>query len=171
MLTRRGLPGVFAAVAVEMCASRRLQALPSRELFTLARSKNANVVKYAVRTGRTGRLDLQNPVEAYWLMLAEDGRREALTWTERQLAYGFSVSAMSSDGFVLHLAACSQRALRVRAVSGAYRAELVIARQPAFLRRIFMQTDGGALIPSLRYVEISGVDAGGRVVTERIVPR
>ena len=171
MLTRRALPAVFAAAALQLVAPDELQALPSRELFTLARSKNANVVKYAVRIGRNARLDPANPVEAYWLMLAEDGRREELTWTERQLAYGFSVSALNGESFLLHLAAYSQRALRVRAANGSYRAELEIARQPAVLRRIFVQTDNGLLVPSVRYVEISGLTAVGRAVNERIVPR
>jgi hypothetical protein len=171
MLTRRALPVAMAAIAAELAAPRALQALPSRELFTLARNKNANVVKYALRTARNGRLDSANPVEAYWLMLAEDGRREELTWTERQLAYGFSVSAPTSDGFMLHLTACSSRPLRVRAIDGSYRAELRIAKQPAFLRRIFVQTDNGALIPSVRYVEVSGLTASGQAVSERITPR
>jgi len=35
----------------------------------------------------------------------------------------------------------------------------------------FVQTDNGALIPSLRYVEISGLTASGQAVTERITPR
>ncbi len=170
MLTRRALPGVLVAALVENYAPRELHALPSRELFTLGRSKNANVVKYAVRTGRDGHLDLAEPVEAYWLMLAENGRREELTWTERQLAYGFSVSAARGDGFTLHLAACSKRALQIRRVNEGYCAELVILRQPALLRRIFVQTDNGALIPSVRYVEISGLNAAGQVVSERITP-
>src|ERR1700733_11852537 len=111
MLSRRALPAVLAAAALEAYAPRELHALPSRELFTLARSKNANVVKYAVRPARGGGFDLAAPVEAYWIMLAEDGRREELTWTERQLAYGFSVSNLSQGSFILHLTACSQRQL------------------------------------------------------------
>jgi hypothetical protein len=171
MLTRRALPMFLAAAAVEISAPRGLGALPSRELFTLGRSKNANVVKYAVRTGRDGRLDAANPVEAYWLMLAEDGRREELTWTERQLAYGFSTSDQTSDGLVLHLSACSERPLRVRVTSDGYRAELKIARQSAILRRIFVRTEGGLLIPHVRYVEISGLSADGHALSERIIPR
>jgi len=171
MLTRRALSLSLAAAAVQIYSPRVLQALPSRELFTLARSTNANVVKYAVRTGRDGRLDLTNPLEAYWLMLAEDGRREELTWTERQLAYGFSVAAVRSDGFALRLAACAERALRVRALSGGFVAELPILRQSASLRRIFVQTEARALIPSVRYVELCGLTADRRPVVERIVPR
>ena len=171
MLTRRALPALLAAGVAELLAPGELRALPSRELFTLGRSKNANVVKYAVRTGRDGQLDATDPVEAYWLMLAEDGRREELTWTERRLAYGFSISDPKQGGFTLHLAACSQRALRVRSSSGGYHAELEIAGQPATLRRIFVRTEGGLLIPHVRYVEISGPNAAGRIVSERITAR
>jgi Domain of unknown function (DUF4833) len=170
MLSRRALPLMLAAAAVESYAPRELQASPSRELFTLGRSKNANVVKYAVRLGRDGHLDLAAPVEAYWLMLAEDGRREELSWTERQLAYGFSVSSLSRDGFRLQLAACSKRVLRVSAVQSSFRAELPISGQPASLRRIFVRTDGGLLMPSVRYVEISGLTAAGQSVSERVLP-
>lgn len=170
MLTRRALPLSLAAAVAQIYSPRVLQALPSRELFTLSRSTNANVVKYAVRTGRDGHLDLTNPVEAYWLMLAENGRREELTWAERQLAYGFSVASLRSDGFVLRLAACAERALHVRAINGAFVAELPISRQLATLRRIFVQTEARALIPSVRYVELSGLTASHQFVVERIAP-
>ena len=35
------------------------------------------------------------PIDVYWLMLAENGRREELTWMERKMAYGFEVSGLS----------------------------------------------------------------------------
>ena len=34
----------------------------------------------------------ERPVVAYWVLLAEDGRRDGLSWLELQLAYGFSVA-------------------------------------------------------------------------------
>ena len=104
-------------------------------------------------------------------MLAEDGRREELTWTERQLAYGFSVSNLSHDSFILHLTACSQRPLRVTTAPSGFNAETEIAGQPARLRRIFVHTDDGLLMPRVRYVEIFGLTAAGRSVVERIIPR
>ena len=137
-------------------------------MFTLARTKNANVIKYAVRVDRDEHLDRKNPIEAYWLMRAEDGRREELTWTERRLAYGFSVSRVSQDGLILRLSACATRDLHVRPTLAGYRAELDISGQRAFLQRIFVRTDEGSLIPRVRYVEISGVTSDGQRVQERI---
>jgi Domain of unknown function (DUF4833) len=169
MLSRRDLHVLASGAALSLVAPR-LFATSSRELFTLGRSKNANVVRYAVRSGADGRLDAARPVEAYWLMLAEDGRREELTWTERKLAYGFSVSEQTSQGLLLHLSACSARELRVRSSDGAFRAELAIAGQRAFLQRIFVHTEEGLLLPRVRFVELSGVTARARHVSERIVP-
>jgi len=171
MLSRRAFQMLVPATVFELCLPAHAEALASRELFTLARNTNANVLKYAVRTSKEGLLDASEPIEAYWLMLAENGRREQLSWTERQLAYGFSASNSSQRGCVLRLTACPERALRVRAVDGAYRAEAMILKQPAVLKRIFVFAEQHVLLPSVRYVEISGTNASGNRVTERILPR
>ena len=171
MVSRRAVTLSVPGALLSLCAPLAASAGASRELFTLGRSSNANVVKYAVRAGKDGRLLTSAPVEAYWLMLAENGRREELTWTERELAYGFSVSDVSAQGCTLHLAACADRALRVSAANGGYRVELAIAHSPAILHSVFVQLDSGALLPSVRHVEVSGVTATGMRICERILPR
>src|SRR3954470_139284 len=94
MLSRRAWAALVPGAALSLCWPRVAHGGSSRELFTLGRSTNANVLKYAVRTAKSGQLDTADPVEVYWLMLAQGGHREALTWAERQLAYGFSVSEL-----------------------------------------------------------------------------
>lgn len=173
MLSRRAFQMLAPATALELCLTavpRLAGALPSRELFTLARNTNANILKYAVRTGKDGRLDGGHPIEAYWLMLAENGRREELTWTERRFAYGFSTSNSTDHGCSLRLTACPERELRVRAVDGGYRAEVTIAKQATVLKRIFVFAEPHTLFPSVRYVEISGINASGKLVSERLLP-
>jgi hypothetical protein len=171
MFSRRAFQMLAPASALELCLASVARALPSRELFTLARNTNANILKYAVRTNREGLLDPEAPIEAYWLMLAENGRREELTWTERHLAYGFSTSNTDGHGCVVRLTACPERELRVRAADGGYRAETTIAKQSATLKRIFVYAEPQAFLPSVRYVEISGTNASGKLVTERLLPR
>ena len=170
MLSRRALHLLASGAALSLAAPR-LFAASSRELFTLGRSKNANVVKYVARCSAEGCLDAARPIDAYWLMLAENGRREELTWTERKLAYGFSVSEQTSQGLLLHLSACTARELRVRSADGAFRAELELAGQRAFLQRIFVHTEEGLLLPRVRFIELTGLTAAARRVTERVVPR
>ena len=69
-------------------------------------------------------------------MRAEDGRREGLTWLERELAYGFRVvSTVTDDGFRVVLTAFSRRAISVRkGPNGNYGAHIRIDGKPATLR-------------------------------------
>ena len=51
----------------------------SQLLFVIEKSTNANVVHYDARIMPDGELDPRQPVEAYWVMAAEDGRKENLS--------------------------------------------------------------------------------------------
>ena len=65
-------------------------------LFIIERSKNANVVHYDARLTADGKLDPKDPVIAYWVLSAEDGRREELSWIEKKKAYGFDIKPAPS---------------------------------------------------------------------------
>jgi hypothetical protein len=139
-------------------------------LFKILRSKNANVVRYlAVLEGND--LSQRQPVAAHWLMLAEDGHREELSWAERKLAYGFSVSELSPERCVVQLTAFKQRPLVVERRGKSFRATLSIAGQRATLERIFVQTSEGGLLPSVQYLDLFGSAADGSPLSERVSSR
>src|SRR5438477_12797965 len=66
-------------------------AVSSEPLFVIERSTNANVVHYDANVKPDGQLDPRQPISAYWVMAAEDGRREELSVFERSRAYGFTI--------------------------------------------------------------------------------
>src|ERR1700704_665677 len=68
-------------------------------LFVIERSVNSNVVHYDARIGADGKLDPMQPVVAYWIMGAEDGRRQELNLLERTRAYGFSIQPQGADSY------------------------------------------------------------------------
>ncbi|HXK18153.1 MAG TPA: DUF4833 domain-containing protein [Polyangiaceae bacterium] len=142
----------------------------STTLFTITRSKNKNAVVYRAKT-HGPELDQHQPLEAYWLMLAEDGRREELGWAERKLAYGFGVSGLSRERCVLSLVAFKQRPVTVERRDKTLRAFTSIAGQPGTLERIFVQTSEGTLLPSVQYLDVFGVGLDGRPLRERISAR
>lgn len=141
-------------------------------LFVIARSMNANVVHYDAGVDVQGKLDQEHPLLAYWMMHAEDGHREDLSWFERQFAYGWSiVSRVEPYRVELRLTAFPQRSVVVRVdAAGGVRAELQIAGRSAALRRIFVQlADGGG--PTVRYIDLFGTDlTSGKPLRERIEP-
>ena len=157
----------FLLFPTSVLAARRTQTL-----FMIGRSKNANVIHYDVRLA-DGKLDIDEPMVAYWVMHAEDGRREALTWLERELAYGFRISSrVTNEGFRVFLKAFARRELGVRHNSdGSYRATVRIAGQKAALDRIFVNTDEGSAGPSVRFVDLFGTEeSSGKRVSERLEP-
>ncbi|MGC4087604.1 MAG: DUF4833 domain-containing protein [Polyangiaceae bacterium] len=170
-LTRRaallGAGCLTLALPASAEATHHLQAL-----FVIARSKNKNALHYHARVDKSGNLDPNQPVSAHWLMLAEDGRREGLTFLERRLAYGWSTSLDATGTLSLRLRAFPARVLRVvRGERGRFEARLNIARQPARLERLFVATDESALTPSVRYVDIEGFAlSDARRLIERVTP-
>jgi Domain of unknown function (DUF4833) len=151
----------------------RADTLRAQPLFVIARSKNANVVHYEARVRQNGRLDPDEPVVAYWVMRAEDGRREGLTWLERRLAYGFTTSLEAGgEGLRLHVRAFTRRDLSVRRDgTGHFHAEMPIAGHHAWLERIFVASDEHGMTPSVRYIDLLGrLPGDGTRVSERILP-
>jgi hypothetical protein len=158
---------------VLLSATALAHAQSTQGLFIIQRSKNKNEVHYDARFTEERALDPKEPVEAYWRMLAQDGRREKLSYFERKKAYGFSItSEPGSAAYRMTLVPARDRPIRVYLVDGKARAETVIGGRRAILRKLFISADDAALIPKVHYVELTGTDAEtGQARTEKVVPR
>lgn len=140
------------------------------ELFRIERSKNANVVLYEAKAGPGGELDRAEPVTASWLLLADRGQREPLSFFERAMAYGFDVQPVAG-GFALKLKALAQRQIVVRRRGACAAALSTIGGKDGVLQRIFVQADDSGLVPHVQFVEVFGVDAvTGAALYEKLVP-
>ena len=139
-------------------------------LFTIERSLNANVVHYEAKVSKDGRLDPREPVVAYWIMAAEDGRRQALSVLERTLAYGFT-TRMEQVGaaYKMFLVADRSREIRIFQQDGGVHAETVIGGFHAYLQRIFINARKSLLYSTADSAELFGVDvATGQPRYEKI---
>jgi Domain of unknown function (DUF4833) len=169
-MQRRNFGGLVGAALTGWAWTETAAAASSATLFVIARSKNKNIVRYQART-RGAELEQHQPIDAYWLMLAEDGRREELGWAERKLAYGFSVSDLTAERCSLSLVAFKERAVTVERRDKTFRAFTTIAGRLGALERIFVQTSEGTLLPSVLYVDVVGTGLDGRVLRERMSQR
>ena len=142
-------------------------------LFIIERSKNANVVHYDARLTADGKLNPKEPVIAYWVLLAEDGRREKLSWIEKKKAYGFTIKPdRSVKGYKMTLVAAPQQQITVKKEGDAVRAEGVIDGQPAVLEKLYIKASDGLTGPKVEYIELYGKDleTGGKRY-QKIVPK
>jgi hypothetical protein len=142
-------------------------------LFTVERSKNANVVQYDIRLTPEGSPDPERPIIAYWLRMAEDGRKRPLKWIEKQLAYGFDARYDSQqDVIFMEMVADTKRSIRVYRHEGLYRAETRIGGRPAFICKIYVKSTETGLMPRVDYIDFYGKDVEtGQTRHERHVPR
>jgi hypothetical protein len=145
----------------------------TQPLFKIEQSENANFVQYDAQLTSGGALNGAEPVVAYWIMRAQDGRREDLNFLEVKLAYGFKTSwEADGDGVLVQLVSYPQKKLRVYRVNGSYRVETVINGRLAFLERIYVKSVNGGILPRVEYLELYGNDirTGGslyeKVVTQ-----
>lgn len=169
LCSRRQL--LAATVGVALSGPKSALAALSTTLFIIARSTNANVVSYDVRVDRNGRLDMDQPLQAYWIMHAEDGRRQGLTWFERKFAYGFEVlSKVEQAGFRVRLTAVDREVTVFRSGQG-YQARTRIAHQDAVLKRAYVRTQEGGIVPDVVDVALSGRSvATGAALAELLKP-
>jgi len=142
-------------------------------LFIIERSKNANVVHYDARLTADGKLDPKEPVIAYWVRLAEDGRREELSWIQKKKAYGFAIKPDPSvNGYRMTLVAVPERQITVKQEKDAVRAEAVIDGRPAVLEKMYINASDGLMGPKVHYIEVYGKDLQtGEQRREEMVPK
>lgn len=142
-------------------------------LFIIERSKNANTVHYDAQLTADGRLDPEEPVIAYYIMLAEDGRRKELNWVEKKLAYGFDIKPTPSQGeYKMTMVAARERSITVRRVGSVVRAEMVIDGRTAILDKIYINASDGLPWPKVHHIDLYGRDEQtGEERFERVVPK
>jgi hypothetical protein len=142
-------------------------------LFIIERSKNANVVHYDAQLTADGELDPKEPVIAYWVRLATDGRREKLSWIENKMAYGFTIKPDPSvNGYKMTLVAAPEKQITVKKEKDAVHAEAVVDGHPSVLEKMYINASDGLTGPKVHYIEVYGKDLQtGEKRREKMVPK
>ena len=164
-----------------------LRATSPHILFVIGRSKNLNIVVYEARLNQRGdELDSKEPVIVYWLDLDPAYQKQKrdkgitsdrleLNYIEKTMAYGLSSSPHPTKPghHTVQLVAFSKRAVDVYfdQAKGRAVAMIEINGQQCELIRIFVAaTDSWTGLPKVQHVDVIGLDAHGKQVTERITP-
>jgi hypothetical protein len=140
-------------------------------LFTIERNTNANVVHYEARL-KDGKIDPHQPVVAYWIMAAEDGRRQELNLIEKVKAFGFNIHPEPvPEAYRMVIVSDKKKEIRVVRVGNSVRAEVNIGACNAALRKIVINAHKSFLIGLPEYAEMQGTDIStGAPCLERVTP-
>ena len=127
-------------------------------LFTIEKSSNANRVQYEARLGPDGHIDARQPVVAYWIMAAENGRRQELNILERAKAYGFTLRQDGLDSYRLWVVSHPKKEIHVFRDGATVRAEAVIGGKVALVEKIYIQMRKSLLLSFPDFGEMFGFD-------------
>ncbi|HVO96986.1 MAG TPA: DUF4833 domain-containing protein [Bryobacteraceae bacterium] len=138
-------------------------------LFSIEKSSNANRVQYDARLLPDGHFDKKQPVVAYWIMAAEDGRRQELNFIERAKAYGFTIRQDGPDSYKLRVVSHKEKEIHVFLDGAGVKAEAVIGGREALVDKIFVQMRSSFLMAFPAFAEMVGSDKQtGQKLTERV---
>ena len=127
-------------------------------LFTIEKSSNANRVQYEARVMADGHIDPRQPVVAYWIMAAENGRRQELNILERAKAYGFTLRQDGQDSYRLWVVSHPKKEIHVFREGETVRAEAVIGGRVSLVEKIYIQMHKTLLISFPDFGEMFGFD-------------
>ena len=149
-------------------SEKKIPEQSKKSLFRIERNKNANIVQYDLNIDSSGSIDTSNPLDAYWIMLARDGRREEISAFEKK-AYGYKISQNKDGSFNLVLNSVKEKTIRVFIENGIAKAQISINGKKAYLSKVYVFAKEGVLIPTVLYYSLTGTDiATGKEITEKI---
>jgi hypothetical protein len=145
-------------------------------LFYFQRSHNRNTVVYEINTLPGGKVNLDKPVNFYWIRYEEGGVKKELSFVQRK-AFGIQWHLVDKEkeSFVLQFNNFKKRNIFLlkSEISNNYKAYITINGELAELSRMFIKSENNSLgIPlSVKYVEIDGMNLkSGKKVMERYIP-
>ena len=155
---------VFVISFLTLCVN--VYAGKAINLFVIERSKNANVVKYDAILTDDGKINKENPIDAYWLLYAyKNGEREELSAFDKK-AYGFKVKYNNeSNTFDFVLKAVKDMPMVLSLYNDVPKVIIKINDIDCFLEMVYIESVDGAFgIPKVKYYELFGteVDTGQR---------
>jgi hypothetical protein len=105
-----------------------------------------------------GHIDAKQPVVAYWIMAAENGRRQELNILERAKAYGFTLRRDGTDSYRLWVVSHREKEIHVYRDGGTVRAEAVIGGRVSLVEKIYIQMRKSFMLSLPEFGEMFGFD-------------
>ncbi len=113
-------------------------------LFKIERSKDANEIFYDINTAKTGQLNINNPINPYWIRATEGGLLKPLTWIQQNYAYGLEYVYKSENYVKFRFVSYKKRDFVLkRDLQGNFKVYTQLNQKDVEVNRIFIQLDGG----------------------------
>jgi len=144
-------------------------------LFYVQRSHNKNTIVYDLNFKLDKKLNNEEPIHPYWIRYEEGGVKKELSYIQKKYAYGleFNIQDSYNSKYKVYFVCYSKKyfELMKSPKDNKMRAYITVNNKFLELEKIFIKTDGGTFwFPTVKYIDITGKDATGKTITERMIP-
>ncbi len=142
----------------------------TQRLFVIERNMNKNTVCYDAVILPGGKIDISNPIDAYWIDYATTGKRSELNYLQRHMAYGYSSEPSAAGCVYVTLKAFAKRKiLLLTDAKGNVKPLIKINTNEAQLTKIFVSAKPKSYT-NVEFIELYGNDIrSGKPVYEKII--
>lgn len=143
------------------------------QLFYLQKDPDANTVIYQLNV-KNNKVDPKRPVNAYWKQYEEGGRKKALNYVQKTMAYGIQAKAIDEQTYSLELVSYKKLPLTL-SYSSKHKKHVVTTQingRKAVLEQIFVRIIGGTVFnPQIQYYLLKGRDyENNTLLEEELIP-
>lgn len=145
-------------------------------LFYVQRTINTNTLIYTLNLNKNGDLDTHEPIKINWINYAKDSTIEPLNYIQRNYAYGINVQLTDKEKKIYSFNFVSYKKKSIYLIRSTadnkYHAYFASKNGLVILERIFIQMERGSSFwtPSIKYIEVTGVNLKNEKVIEKIIP-
>ena len=125
-------------------------------LFVIERNRDTNQIYYDVHTTSANELDVNNPINIYWIKHTDNSNVEPLTWVQNKYAYGIDYESISVDEVRFSFVSYKERIMTLKkGRDGIFHVYTTVNDTEVILNKIFVQIDGGSFwFPKIPKIEL-----------------
>ncbi|MFP4366590.1 MAG: DUF4833 domain-containing protein [Bacteroidales bacterium] len=173
MIRLRNILIIFGFCSLCLLKASAFAGNPDYNLFQISRSRDADIICYDVSLEADGTLNVDSPVNIYWVRKMKGSVHEPLTWIQNRYSYGINILETSVDHAKFRFVSFDSKDFRLkRSDEGRFKVYTSMDNNTVIVERIFVQFDGGTFLsPGISEVILYGWDVeSGVLLTEDIRP-
>ena len=142
------------------------------QLFYLQRQPNTNTIVVDLNV-ENGKVNLDNPVNVYWIRFQEGGNKAPLNFIQKEFAYGVKTKKTGEGKYDLHFVSYKKKKFQLeRGANGIWHVYFTLDNgDREILKRVYIHIEGGSFWkPNIKYVELKGINPSTlKEVRQRII--
>jgi len=146
----------------------------SNRLFYIQRNHNKNTIVYDANFDDNGNLNLDDPINVYWIRYEEEGQRMDLRTLEKWMVFGVKTKKITDKlEFSVHLSASKKMSFHLKQITP-FKAELYTKVDGVNIKldHIYAELSESGWLPKPKYADFFGTQIlNGKIFYKRIDPK